>query len=297
MGRSIGRVRRAGASVVAMTLVSGGALLASSSPSSASAKSLKAEVPANIRATGQLTDLVNSPYPPMEYQKTTGGPIVGFDIDIATAVAKVLGLKLVVTNTPNFSELSPAVTTSRVNIVDSSVFDFTSRHSTVHFVDDFTSGAQFLGLKSTSGSITTNAGLCGKTVMVQSGTSFAADIAALSKKVCPAGQKIATLSATALPDQMQQVKLGRAVALVQGPESNGYVLLTQPGKWHVIGTIFNPSLMGIMFNKSNTQLGIALRDAVNVLIKNGQYAKILAKWGLTGDGVKAATINHGSPGA
>jgi polar amino acid transport system substrate-binding protein len=232
----------------------------------------------------------------MEYQKTPGGAIVGFDIDLAGAVAKALGLKLVVTNTSNFSELTVSIETKRTDISDSSVTDFTSRESTVHFVDDFQSGVQFLGLSKVTSGLNSYTAVCGKTVVIQTGTAFASTVAALSKKVCPSNNQIKTLGVAQPPDELQQVQLGRAFAVAQGPESNGYTELTQPGKWRVIGKTFHPYFYGMMFNKSNTQLGVALRAALQSLIKNGQYAKILAKWDLKGDGVKSATINHGVAG-
>jgi polar amino acid transport system substrate-binding protein len=287
--------------LLVVAMVSGGVIASLSGSSYASSKasktSLHSLVPAKIRATGKLTDLVNSPYDPMEYQAASGGPIVGFDIDIARALAKELGLSLVVTNTPSFSELMPAVETNRTDIVDSSVTDLTSRESVAHFVDDFKSGVQFLGLKSNSKTFTTNADLCGKTVVVQSGTAYATQIAALSKSICATGKSIATLSVTSPPEQNTQVELGRAIALAQGPEINTNLELSQPNKWRVIGKTFDPFTYGIIFNKSDPQLGIALRAALNALIQNGTYKQTLARWHLSGDGVASATIDKGSNAA
>jgi polar amino acid transport system substrate-binding protein len=292
--QGFGLARRARVSLLVMTVVSGSALISFGAAASASAKTpLSSLVPAKIRATGNLTDLVNSPYTPMEYQATAGGPIVGFDIDVARAIAKELALKLVVTNTPNFAELTPAVQTGRTDIVDSSMLDLTSRHASLHFVDDFVTGTQFMGLAAKTAKFTTNAALCGKTVVVQSGTSYAAQIAKLSKSICPATKPIATISVTSPPEQQTQVQIGRAIALAQGPEINGALDLSQPNKWHVIGKTFNVLDYGIVFNKSNTQLGVALKAALNALIKNGTYNKILVKWHLSGDGVTAATVDKG----
>ena len=290
-------VRRSGASLVVMSLVTGGALFSLGTSASASSKaSPSSMVPAKIRATGNLSDMVNSPYTPMEYQAAAGGAIVGFDIDVATALAKELKLKLVVTNTPNFAELIPAVESSRTDIVDSSVIDLTSRHGSIHFVDDFVTGTQFLGLNSSSSTLKSNSSLCGKTVALQSGTSYAAQIATLSKSICPSKKPISTISVTSPPEQQTQVQIGRAVALAQGPEINGALELSQKGKWHVIGKTFNVLDYGIMFNKNDTQLGKAIQAGLNVLIKNGTYNKILVKWHLSGDGVKAATIDKGGNG-
>ena len=53
--------------------------------------SIAATVPADIRETGRLVIGVNVPYAPMEF-KNADGQLVGFDVELMNAVAKVLGL-------------------------------------------------------------------------------------------------------------------------------------------------------------------------------------------------------------
>lgn len=267
---------------------------ASSAPAATANAGLAKLVPASIRSSGQLTDLVNSPFPPMEYQANPGGPIVGVDIDIARAIAQTLGLKLVVTNTPNFSELIPAVESHRTDIVESGTFDLRSRQGVVHFVNYFRTGDQFLALKARAGGMTSNKSMCGKTVVVQAGTSYPTQIAALSASECGSSTAIKVLTVQTPPDQLQQVTIGRADALVQGPEGNEYVSQQHPGQWQAVGTLFHPVDYGIMFSKSNPQLGVALRDALNSLIKSGAYQKILAKWHLSQSALSSSTIDQTS---
>ncbi len=271
---------------------SGGSASSTTSPSAtSSASSLNAMLPASIRSSGVLTDLVNSPYPPMEFQAQTGGPIVGVDISLATAAAKLLGVKLQVTNTPNFSELIPAVESNRTDIVWSATFDLKSRLGTVHFVDYFRTGDEFLGLEATSANLTTNKDLCGKTIAVQAGTSFPVQIAELSAKLCGSSSSMKVLTVQTPPEQALQVKIGRAAALINGPESNAYLASQQPGQWHVIGTIFSPVYFGVMFSKDDPELGLAIQAALKELMKNGTYGRVLSDWHLGTSALSSPSID------
>lgn len=264
---------------------------APSSPATSSASTLNAMLPASIRSSGVLTDLVNSPYPPMEYQAETGGPIVGVDISLAMAAAKLLGVRLQVTNTPNFSELIPAVQSNRTNIVWSATFDLKSRLGTVHFVNYFRTGDEFLGLKATSANLTANKDLCGKTIAVQAGTSFPVQIAKLSAQLCGSSSSMKVLTVQTPPEQALQVKIGRAAALVNGPEANAYVASQEPGKWHVIGNIFDPVYFGVMFSKNDPKLGQAIQAALKELIKNGTYGRVLSQWHLSQSALSYPSID------
>ncbi|MFD8462012.1 hypothetical protein ACFV4L_37200, partial [Streptomyces antimycoticus] len=51
-----------------------------------------------------------------------------------------------------------------------------------------------------------------------------------------------------------------------------------------------------MPTKKDNGLGKPLRDAINHLIEKGVYGKILARWGLTSDGVSTSRLNPSEVG-
>jgi polar amino acid transport system substrate-binding protein len=63
--------------------------------------------------------------------------------------------------------------------------------------------------------------------------------------------------------------------------------------FQVVGDQVEAAPYGIAVAKNNTQLRDALQAAMDAIIKNGEYEKILTKWGVTDGAVKAATINGG----
>jgi polar amino acid transport system substrate-binding protein len=252
---------------------------------------LASKVPESIRSTGELKDIVNPTYPPMEYKADPGGPVVGVDIDLARALAQTLGLKLVLTETPSFDALIPAVQTNRADIAMSAIGDLPERREVVHFVDYFVAGEQFYGLKAETAGLASNEDMCGKKVTAQSGTAVPDHIGQLSEEICGSKDSIEVLVAGSTPDMIQQVKIGRVVALVNSPEGNSFLGKQQSGQWRAIGTPFSPRYYGIAFPKDEPELGVALRDALDSLIKSGVYKRILAKWDLEVAAVDAAEIN------
>ena len=54
-----------------------------------------AELPDAIKQAGELRLTVNSTYAPMEYRDPATNELSGLDIDLANAIAKRLGLKIV----------------------------------------------------------------------------------------------------------------------------------------------------------------------------------------------------------
>ncbi|MGW5698975.1 ABC transporter substrate-binding protein, partial [Streptomyces asiaticus] len=67
------------------------------------------------------------------------------------------------------------------------------------------------------------------------------------------------------------------------------------GQTQVIGAIIGAGghLQGLIAatTKKGDGLGKPLNDAINYLIKKGTYGKILARWGLTSDGVSTSRLN------
>ncbi len=95
-------------------------------------------VPAKIKTAGKLIVGVNPPYSPNEYLDSSG-KVVGFDVDLLDATAKVLGLTTDYEQA-DFDKIIPAITAGTYDVGMSSFTDTKEREATVDFTTYFSAG-------------------------------------------------------------------------------------------------------------------------------------------------------------
>ena len=114
-------------------------------------------------------------------------------------------------------------------------------------------------------------------------------------KKCPAGKKI-TIEAFD-DDQQSQTRLrsGGADAASSDFPVAAYAVKTSGGgqDFQIVGDQVEAAPYGIAVSKEDTQLRDALQAAMNAIIKNVEYEKILQKWGAQDGAVKESVINGG----
>ncbi|WP_406303093.1 ABC transporter substrate-binding protein [Streptomyces sp. NBC_00885] len=260
------------------------------------------KLPAKYQKSGVIKVGTDAAYAPMEF--TEGGKIVGIDPDIAEALGKQLGVKFQFTS-GTFDGLITSVYTGRQDLVMSAMSDTKARQEGlddkgkkigkgIDFVDYFTSGVSLLVKKGNPEGIKSLADLCGKTVAVQRGTIYETTFKDQAKKC---GDKKLTIEAFDTDAEAQtRVKAGGAVADLNDYPVAAYIAKTSGGgkDFDVAGGQTDAGPFGIGVDKSNTQLRDALKEALDAIIKDGSYAKVLEKWDVTNSAVDKATINAGS---
>src|SRR4051812_17676605 len=140
-----------------------------------------AELPARIAVSGTLRVAVTPNYPPLEFRDPATNELTGFDVDLAQALARKLGVKLEWQETA-FAQMLPALGTGRVDAIISGMTDLKSRHEASSFVDYLRSGPQFFVQASRAGEFRDMQALCGKSVGTSRRTAFPAAIAAWSQQ-------------------------------------------------------------------------------------------------------------------
>ncbi|MFJ8109868.1 ABC transporter substrate-binding protein [Streptomyces sp. NPDC096132] len=277
----------------------------SESSTSAGAAPLFSKLPAKIQKAGVIKVGTNAEYAPME--SVEGGKIVGVDPDIAAALGKQLGVEFQFTS-GGFDTLITAVNTGRYDIAMSSITDNKQRQEGlddsgkklgegVDFVDYFTAGTAIYVQKGNPKGITSMDDLCGQTVAVQRGTTYEEALQTQSKKCTTDGKKALKIESFENDTEAQtRVKSGGAVAGV-----NDYPVAVDMAEkagggntFEVLDQQYEAAPFGIVVDKQNTQLRDALKEAVDAIIKDGSYQKVLEKWGAESGAIKAAAINSGS---
>jgi ABC-type amino acid transport substrate-binding protein len=138
-------------------------------------------LPSSIKSSGKLTVAADASYAPDEFLASNGKTVVGMDADLASALGKVLGLKVSVSNV-TFDAIIPALSNGRYDLGMSSFTDTAAREKQVNFVTYFSAGTSFYVLANGGPNIQTLSDLCGHTVAVEAGTTEETDAKAQARK-------------------------------------------------------------------------------------------------------------------
>jgi len=271
---------------------------------SAKAAPLADKLPKGIRDAGVVKVGSDIAYAPVEF-KDSSGKTVGIDPDLAAAMGKQLGVKFEFEN-GTFDTLITGLRSDRYDIAMSAMTDTKDRQEGVDsetgkkvgegvdFVDYFTAGVSIYTKKGDDQGIKTWSDLCGKKIVLQRGT-VSEDLAKAEAKKCTGGKTI-TIEAFD-NDQQAQTRLrgGGADAGSSDFPVAAYAVKTSGGgkDFELVGEQVEAAPYGIAVAKDNTELRDALKAALDALIENGEYDKIIKKWGVEDGAVKEATINGG----
>jgi polar amino acid transport system substrate-binding protein len=262
------------------------------------------KLPEKYQESGVIKVGTNAEYAPME--SVEGGKIVGVDPDIADALSKQLGVKFEFTS-GSFDGLITALNTGRHDMAMSSITDNKQRQEGlddkgkklgkgVDFVDYFLAGTAVYTKKGNPEGIKSIEDLCGRTTAVQRGTTYEATLQKQSKACEASGKKAVDIESFENDTEAQtRVKSGGAVAGVNDyPVALDLARKSGGGKdFEVVGEQVDAGPFGIAVSKDNTALRDVLKEAVDAIIADGSYKKVLDKWGAGTGAIDKAAINGG----
>ncbi|MFD5284547.1 ABC transporter substrate-binding protein [Streptomyces rubrogriseus] len=271
---------------------------------SAGGAPLADKLPQSIRDKGTIKVGSDIAYAPVEF-KDDSGKTVGIDPDLADALGKQLGVKFEFEN-GTFDTLITGLRSKRYDIAMSAMTDTKDRQEGidadtgkkvgqgVDFVDYLTAGVSIYTKKGDDQGIKTWSDLCGKKLVLQRGT-VSEDLAKAENEKCPAGKKISMEAFD--NDQQAQTRLraGGADAGSSDFPVAAYAVKTSGGgkDFELVGEQVEAAPYGIAVAKDNTQLRDALKAALDAVIANGEYKKIMDKWGVSEGAVTEAAVNGG----
>jgi len=268
----------------------GGGGATTAAPTIAPDSAAVALLPAAVKSSGVLSMGVDATYPPNEYKDAAGNPI-GWDIELADAVAAKLGLKAEWT-VAAFANIIPSVTGSKLNMGVSSFTDNAERQKQVNFVDYYQAGILWA---SAAGNTVDPNNACGLKVAVQATTYEHTDeVPAKSADCVKAGKKAIEIVPFDTQDAATTaVALGKVDAMSADSPVTAYAIAQSKGKLQAAGTSFEVAPYGYALSKTGG-LDKAVQAAVESLMKDGTYKAILTKWGVQDGAIDAASINAGN---
>ncbi|QLH24064.1 ABC transporter substrate-binding protein [Streptomyces sp. Rer75] len=266
---------------------------------------LFSKLPQKIQDAGVIKVGSDINYPPVEFKKN--GKVMGLDPDLADALGDVLGVRFEFNNA-TFDTLLSGLRSQRYDIAMSAMTDNKGRQEGVDpdtgkkagegvdFVDYLTAGVSIYTRKGDDQGIKTWDDLCGKKIVVQRGT-VSHDLAKAESKKCEKGgkRKIAVEAFGNDTEAQTRLRGGGAAAGSSDFPVAAYAVKTSGGgkDFQLVGEQVDAAPYGIAVSKDNTELRDALQQALALIIANGEYDKLVAKWGVKEGAVTKAIINGG----
>ncbi|MCD9877932.1 transporter substrate-binding domain-containing protein [Streptomyces guryensis] len=264
-------------------------------------KSISAELPKSVKSSGKLEigiGALPAGFAPLAYVGSDQKTLTGAEPDFGRLVAAVLGLKPELKNS-TWENLFVGIDSGKVNVAFSNVTDTEERKKKYEFASYRKDNLGFEVLKSSKWNFGGDyENLAGKTVSVGAGTNQEKLLLEWKKKLESEGKK---LTVKYYPDRN-----GTYLALNSGkidsffgPNPGIAYHITQsantPDPTRNAGTFSGAgaSLQGLIAATAKKDSGLAkpVADAVNHLIRNGQYAKWLAAWNLSNEAVAKSEVD------
>ena len=256
----------------------------------AASPTVESQVPAAIKSKGTLNVATEAQYAPNEFIAPNGHTVIGMDADMMNALGAVMGLKVNLVNS-NFETIIPGLSAGRYDVGASSFTDTKEREKTVDFVDYFNAGISFYAKTGSNPGVTTVADLCGKSVAVEKGTVEQEEAQAQSKKCTKEGKPaVSVLIFTGQNAVNLAVSGGRAAVGMADSPVVAYQIKQSNGAFKLVGKTYAFAPYGLAIPKT-TGMTTPIQAALKVLIANGEYHAILAKWGLEEGAITEPTIN------
>ena len=244
-------------------------------------------LPDYVTKDGKLTIGMDTSYAPAEFLAEDGKTPVGFDVDIAKALAQVFGLEAD-PETANFDSIIPSVG-SKYDIGISSFTVTKERLEAVDFVSHFDAGSAWAVKKGNPKKLDTS-DMCGAKIAVQTGTVQEEEANTIAKG-CEADNKAEVMSYKRQAEAATAVATGKADAFYADSPVAGYAISQTDGQLEALGDVEGVAKQGIAVKKGNTQLAEAVQKAVQKLMDDGTYMKILKHWGVESGALDKAEIN------
>ena len=239
---------------------------------------IAALLPDSVAGDGTLTVGADTSYAPAEFLAEDGKTPVGFDVDLSKALAAVFGLKEN-TVSSTFDSIIPSVG-SKYDIGISSFTVTKERMEAGDFVTYFKAGSTFVVQKGNPKKIDTS-NLCGVKVAVQTGTTQEED-----------GKDAIDIQSSKLQtDVTTAVASGKADIFYADTPVAGYAIKQTGDTLEALGEDVGVTPEAVAVKKGDSKTAEAVQKAIQKLMDDGTYKKILDTWGVSSGAVDKAEIN------
>ena len=288
--------------VAAVTLTACGAAAGSSDVSqqqpritAAKVDRIAAEVPRAIRDRGALQVITSvGTVPPLSFYDTDNKTPIGVEVDIASLVADVLGLKTQ-TNVASWENVFVGLDSGKYDAGFTNITVTEARKEKYDFATYRLDNVSFEARKGSNWKVSGAPDVAGRTIAVSSGTNQEKLLLDWNAQNVAHGLEPVDIKYFQnSTDYYLALQSGRIDAYL-GPNPTAAYHVKSSGQTEIVGTISGagPTLQGEIAatTKKGNGLVRALNDALNQVIADGSYRKVLDRWGLGNEAVPKSVIN------
>ena len=237
---------------------------------------IAALLPDSVAGDGTLTVGTDTSYAPAEFLAEDGKTPVGFDVDLSKALAAVFGLKEN-TVSSTFDSIIPSVG-SKYDIGISSLTYFKA-------------GSTFVVQKGNPNKVDSS-NLCGVKVAVQTGTTQEEEVNKANEQCKADGKDAIDIQSSKLQtDVTTAVASGKADIFYADTPVAGYAIKQTGDTLEALGEDVGVTPEAVAVKKGDSKTAEAVQKAIQKLMDDGTYKKILDTWGVSSGAVDKAEIN------
>ena len=242
-----------------------------------------------VKTSGKLVVGTEAQYAPYEF-KDLNANFAGCDMWLAQQIADHLGVELEVVDM-SFDGIIPAVKSGQVDLGIAAFTITKERMESVDFVSYFTAGMGYAVAKGNPKNVNPD-DLCGLNVAVETGTVEEDAINKTAKQCKADGKKDITIqSSKQQTDATTAVVTGKADVFFADSPVVGYAIAQTEGQLEQLGKDFDSVPNAIAIKKGDSQTTEAVQKAMQKLMDDGTYTKILQHWGVESGALDKAEIN------
>ncbi|MFD4506745.1 ABC transporter substrate-binding protein [Streptomyces sp. NPDC058457] len=264
-------------------------------------KSISAELPDSVRKSGKLVigeGALPAGFPPLAYVGSDQKTLTGSEPDLGRLVAAVFGLKPEIQNA-TWENMFVGIDSGKVDVAFSNVTDTEERKKKYEFASYRQDNLAFtVPKKSTWNFDGDYENLAGKTVSVSAGTNQEKILLEWKKKLESEGKKLTVKyfqDSNSVYLALSSGKIDAYLGPNPGIAYHNKQTENTPNATRTAGTYSGAgaSLQGLIAATAKKDSGLAkpLADAINYLIKNGQYAEWLKAYNLSNEAVAKSEVN------
>ncbi|MFE9663653.1 transporter substrate-binding domain-containing protein [Streptomyces sp. NPDC005955] len=256
---------------------------------------IAALVPKEVREAGLLrTGLSADAAPPLGFFATDDKTRIGSEIDLATLVADTLGLELD-GQIVSWENLFVGLDSGKFDAVFSNVTVTEERKDKYDFATYRLDNLAFEAKKGSGWKVDGPEDVAGKTIAVSSGTNQEKILVDWSEQNEKAGREPVSIKYFQKDtDYYLALQSGRIDGYL-GPNPTVAYHVESAGQSEVVGTLSGAGgdLQGKIAATTKKDSGLvdAYAAALDRVIADGSYAKVLKRWGLSGEAIEKSEIN------